>query len=89
MKKRTAIHLNIEEGLHRGLLALAKKNGVSMNFVIRRALIHTISTGVVNWPLEDDLEAREHKKFGAATPLYDVESESSRGGSKSPSSRAQ
>lgn len=92
-KKEIGIGLKIDPELWQAVLDLADKNGVSGNFAVRRALIRMVSEGKIHWPVDDELEKREHAKFGSATPVFDLTSEApvkgSGSGQKVPSNPAQ
>jgi len=71
--KTVHVSLVIEATLWAKITSMAQESDVSANFIIRRALIEVINSGRIPWPSSD--ETRENKKWGAATPVYDAETE--------------
>lgn len=52
---------------------LAQANGISIREALRRVMVNAILENRIPGIDALDLEARENKKWGAATPIYDGE----------------
>lgn len=74
-KTRTAVYMG---GKYDPELAvkfgqLCKDNGISNKEALRRLMVQAIISRQIPGIDALDLEAREHEKYGAATPVYDGE----------------
>jgi len=68
------LNLHIKKYLHAKLTHMAKDNGVSLNFVVRRALLAVAESGLIPTVGQGYQERLSREKFGEeAVPTFDVE----------------